>query len=35
MIKQNHWKKHLAQALAVGFLVLNTTAVMAAPVELT
>ena len=34
MIKQNHWKKHLAQALAVGFLVLNTTAVLATPIEL-
>ena len=34
MIKQIHWKKRLAQALAVGFLVLNTTSVMAAPVEL-
>ena len=34
MIKQNHWKKHLAQALAVGFLVLNTTSVLATPIEL-
>ena len=34
MQKQIHWKKRLAQALAVGFLVLNTASVMAATVEL-
>lgn len=34
MIKQTHWKKRLAVALAGGFLVLNTAVVMAAPVEL-
>jgi len=34
MIKQTHWKKPLAVALTVGFLVLNTAVVMAAPVEL-
>ena len=34
MIKQTHWKKRLAAALTGGFLVLNTAAVFAAPVEL-
>jgi len=34
MLKQNHWKKRLAQSLTLGFLVLNTAAVFAAPVEL-
>ena len=34
MIIQTHWEKRLAAALTVGFLVLNTAAVVAAPVEL-
>jgi len=34
MIKQTHWEKRLAAALTVGFLVLNTAVVLAAPVEL-
>lgn len=34
MIKQAHWKKRLAVVLSGGFLVLNTAAVFAAPVEL-
>ena len=34
MITSNHWKKHLAAALTGGFLMLNTAAVFAAPVEL-
>jgi len=34
MTKQTHWKKPLAAALTVGFLVLNTAVVLAAPVEL-
>jgi len=34
MNKKAHWKKRLALALSAGFLVLHTSAVMAAPVEL-
>ncbi|MBC8014986.1 MAG: TolC family protein, partial [Sporomusaceae bacterium] len=34
MIVPNHWKKRLAAALTGGFLMLNTAAVLAAPVEL-
>lgn len=34
MSSQNHWKKRLSAMLAGGFLVLNTAAVLAAPVEL-
>lgn len=34
MIKQTQWKKRLAIALTGGFIVLNTAAVLAAPMEL-
>jgi len=34
MIKKAHWKKRLAAVLSGGILVLNTAAVLAAPVEL-
>lgn len=34
MITQTHWKKRIAAALTGGLLVLNTAAVLAAPVEL-
>lgn len=35
MMKETHWKKRFAAALAGGFLVLHTVSALAAPIELT